>query len=351
MIGMSGGVDSSVSALLLKEAGFECLGVTLKLYTNEDVGLTNAHTCCSLDDVEDARSAAYRLGMPHYVFNATSAFERCVIENFVDVYETGGTPNPCIECNRHLKFPHMLRKARELGCEYIATGHYARVEQREDGRWLLKKGLDASKDQSYVLYVLTQDTLAHTKLPLGGFTKAQVRSIAEERGLLNARKHDSQDICFVPDGDYEGFIRRRTGREYPAGDFVDEQGKVLGRHRGVIGYTIGQRRGLGVSGGKPLYVCRKNAEDNSITLAGNDALFSKELTARSINLIDRERIEGKLSCTAKIRYSHGEAACTVTQTGEDEITVVFDEPQRAVTAGQAVVLYDGDVVIGGGTIM
>ncbi|MGM9614553.1 MAG: tRNA 2-thiouridine(34) synthase MnmA [Oscillospiraceae bacterium] len=350
MIGMSGGVDSSVSALLLQDEGWRCLGVTLKLYTNEAVGLPQGHTCCSLDDVEDARSAAFRLGMPHYVFNAEEAFETHVIRNFIDVYEAGGTPNPCIQCNKHLKFSYMLRKARELGCEYIATGHYARIEQRGDGRWLLKKGLDASKDQSYVLYVLTQDTLAHTKFPLGGLTKAQVRALAAERGLLNARKHDSQDICFVPDGDYEGFIRRRTGRDYPAGDFVDGQGNILGRHRGMIGYTIGQRRGLGVSGGRPLYVCRKNISENTITLAENDALFSQSLTARAINLIDRERIDGALRCTAKIRYSHGEAACTVTQTEEDELCVSFDEPQRAVTAGQAVVLYDGDTVIGGGTI-
>ncbi len=351
MIGMSGGVDSSVAALRLKEAGFDCVGVTMKLYTNDELGLPERHTCCSLDDVEDARSAAFRLGMPHYVLNEKAAFEEKVIRHFVETYEAGGTPNPCIECNRHLKFSAMLHRAEELGCAYIATGHYARIERREDGRWLLKKGTDASKDQSYVLYMLTQEQLSRTKLPLGELTKPEVRRIAEERGLLNAKKHDSQDICFVPDGDYEAFIRRYTGKEYPSGDFVDEDGNVLGRHRGLIAYTVGQRRGLGVSGGRPLYVCRKDMKKNAVVLSDNDALFSDTLKARNVNLIDRERMDGPLRCAAKIRYSHSEAPCTVTQTGEDEWTVVFDTPQRAVTGGQAVVLYDGDTVIGGGTII
>lgn len=350
MIGMSGGVDSSVAALLLKDAGYDCLGVTLRLYTNEEAGLPQGHTCCSLDDVEDARSAALRLGMQHVVLNMTEQFEDKVIRHFVETYEAGGTPNPCIECNRHLKFSQMLRRARELGCSHIATGHYARVERREDGRFLLKKGRDASKDQSYVLYMLTQEQLRHTLLPLGELSKPQVRAIAAERGLLNARKHDSQDICFVPDGDHEAFIRRYTGRDYPAGDIVDEEGRVLGRHRGMIAYTIGQRRGLGVSGGRPLYVLQKRTADNTLVLGDDAALYSGVLRARSVNLIDRDAIDGPLRCAAKIRYSHHESPCTVTQTGEDEITVVFDEPQRAVTSGQAVVLYDGDTVVGGGTI-
>ena len=350
MVGMSGGVDSSVAALRLLDAGYDCVGVTMKLYANETAGLPERHTCCSLDDAEDARSAAFRLGMPHYVFNETAAFEEKVIRHFVETYESGGTPNPCIECNRHLKFSAMLRRALELGCGYIATGHYARIERREDGRWLLKTGTDAAKDQSYVLYMLTQDQLAHTLFPLGELTKEQVRRLAADRGLRNAKKHDSQDICFVPDGDYEAFLRRYTGHEYPPGDFVDPQGNVLGRHRGLPAYTIGQRRGLGVSGGRPLYVCRKDAERNTVLLTDNDRLFSDRLTARDVNLIDRETVEAPLRCTAKIRYSHGAAACTVTQTEADEISVVFDEPQRAITSGQAVVLYDGDTVIGGGTI-
>lgn len=350
MIGMSGGVDSSVAAVLLRDEGFECLGVTLRLYTNEEIGQPGRHTCCSLDDVEDARAAAYRLGMKHYVFNAMDQFEECVIRPFVKTYEDGGTPNPCIECNRQLKFSYMLRRAQELGCEYIATGHYARVERRADGRWLLKKGLDASKDQSYVLYMLTQEQLAHIKFPLGSLTKAQTRDIAEQRGLLNAKKHDSQDICFVPDGDYEAFIRRYTGKEYPPGDFVDEMGKVLGRHKGMIAYTVGQRRGLGVSGGRPLYVCEKRMRDNTVVLSDNSRLFSDTLYADQINFIERDRLDAPIRCRAKIRYSHREEPCTVEQTEGDSIRVVFDEPQRAITAGQAVVLYDGDTVLGGGTI-
>lgn len=351
MIGMSGGVDSSVAAILLQEAGLDCIGVTLRLYTNEEIGLSNRHTCCSLEDVDDARSAAFRLGIPHYVFAATDEFEERVIRHFVSTYEVGGTPNPCIECNRHLKFSYMLDRARELGCEYIATGHYARVERRDDGRWLLKKGLDASKDQSYVLYMLTQDQLRHTKFPLGGLTKPEVRDIAANRGLLNAKKHDSQDICFVPDGDYASFIRRYTGKEYPPGDFIDEDGRVLGRHGGMIGYTIGQRRGLGVSGGRPLYVCEKRIEDNTVVLSGNDRLFSDTLYAEGVNLIDRDSLSQPVRCRAKIRYSHGEEPCTAQQIGSDAVRVVFDEKQRAVTAGQAVVLYDNDVVIGGATIV
>ena len=350
MVGMSGGVDSSVAALRLLDAGYECVGVTMKLYANETAGLSDRHACCSLDDAEDARAAAFRLGMPHYVFNETAAFEEKVIRHFVETYEAGGTPNPCIECNRHLKFSAMLRRALELGCGHIATGHYARVERREDGRWLLKTGADAAKDQSYVLYMLTQEQLAHTLFPLGELTKEQVRRLAAERGLRNAKKHDSQDICFVPDGDYEAFLRRYTGHDYPPGDFLDEDGNVLGRHRGLPAYTVGQRRGLGVSGGRPLYVCRKDAESNTVLLTDNDRLFSDRLTARDINLIDRDMIEAPLRCAAKIRYSHGAAACTVTQTDADELTVVFDEPQRAITSGQAVVLYDGETVIGGGTI-
>ena len=351
MVGMSGGVDSSVAALLLRDAGYEGVGATLHLFANDRLGLAEESRCCGLDDTEDARSVAFRLGMPHYVFNASADFEEEVMARFVRTYESGGTPNPCIDCNRRVKFPFMYRRALELGCDYIATGHYARIERREDGRWLLKKGLDASKDQSYVLYVLTQELLAHTLLPLGGMTKAQIRAIAAERGLLNARKRDSQDICFVPDGDYGAFIRRFTGRDYPAGDFVDERGAVLGRHHGMIDYTVGQRRGLGVSSSAPLYVREKRPEDNTVVLTGNERLFSRGLRAGDLNLIDRERIDAPVRCTAKIRYSHGEAACTAVQTDDDDLEVTFDEPQRAITAGQAVVLYDGDTVIGGGTII
>lgn len=341
MIGMSGGVDSSVAALLLREAGYECVGATMQLYSG-----TPAHS----QDAADAKSVADRLGMSHHVFEATADFERNVIRYFIDTYEAGGTPNPCIECNRTMKFSRMYQLAREQGCDLIATGHYARIARREDGRWLLKKGLDESKDQSYFLYVMTQEMLSHTLFPVGELSKADVRRLAEKSGLVSARKRDSQDICFVPDGDYASFICSYTGKDYPAGDFVDESGRVLGRHEGMIRYTVGQRRGLGVSGGKPLYVCRKCAEDNTILLTDNDRLFGDTLYGEKLNLIAVERLDGPLRCKARIRYRHREQPAIVTPVGEDRIMVVFDEPQRAITAGQAVVLYDGDTVIGGATI-
>jgi len=341
LVGMSGGVDSSVAALLLQKNGFECIGGTMNLYT----GGTEY-----MEELQDASDAASRLGILHISLDASEDFENKVIRPFVQVYECGGTPNPCITCNRTMKFTRMYQFARELGCDGIATGHYARIEQREDGRWLLKKGRDENKDQSYFLYVMTQEILSYTQFPVGDLTKEQVRSLAEDYGLINARKRDSQDICFVPDGDYEAFIRRYTGKDYPAGDFVDKDGCVLGRHKGIIGYTIGQRRGLGVSSEKPLYVCRKCVEDNSILLTGNDELYTKELYADGLNLITEDCLSGAIRCKARIRYRHREQPATVTQLDSDRIKVVFDEPQRAVTGGQAVVLYDGDTVIGGGTI-
>ncbi len=349
LIAMSGGVDSSVAALLMQREGCACMGVTMKLHSGQ-VGEESGKSCCTADDAEDARSVACRLGIPFYVFNYTEAFDRQVIGRFVAAYEAGDTPNPCIDCNRYLKFSLLLERARTLGCEYLATGHYARTERRPDGRWLLKKAASGEKDQSYVLYTLTQDELAHVRFPLGAMTKAQVRAMAEENGLLNARKRDSQDICFVPDGDYAAFIRRYTGRDYPAGDFVDGAGNVLGRHKGQIAYTIGQRRGLGVSGGRKLYVCRKCKENNTVVLGDNERLFSRRLLARDINLIPFDALPGPIRCRARVRYKQTEQPATVTQTGPDELEVVFDEPQRAITTGQAVVLYDGDMVLGGGTI-
>ena len=341
MIGMSGGVDSSVAALILKEAGYDCLGATMRLY---------AGAPGSAQDAADAAAVAARLGMGHRVFESGADFEMNVIRHFVETYESGGTPNPCIECNRTMKFSHMHRLAAEQGCDKIATGHYARIDRREDGRWLLKKGQDESKDQSYFLYVMTQEMLSYTLFPVGELRKDEVRRLAEENGLVSARKRDSQDICFVPDGDYASFICAYTGKDYPAGDFLDENGRVLGRHEGMIRYTVGQRRGLGVSGGKPLYVCRKCGGDNTILLTDNERLFSDTLYANRLNLIALDEIREPLRCCARIRYRHREQPATVIQTGKDSIRVVFDEPQRAITAGQAVVLYDGDTVIGGGTI-
>ena len=347
LIAMSGGVDSSAAALLMAHAGYECVGVTMRLYDGETAG---ERTCCTADDAADARSVAVRLGMPFYVLNLKDDFDRDVIGQFVAAYEAGLTPNPCIECNRHMKFSRLWERAAAFGCAVMATGHYVRTQRDENGRWLLKKALHGEKDQSYVLYMLTQTELARTRFPLGELSKDQTRALAEENGLLNARKRDSQDICFVPDGDYAAFIRRYTGRDYPAGDFVDGDGRVLGRHTGLIGYTVGQRRGLGVAAGRPVYVRRKDVSANTVVLGDNSELFSRRLTAKNINLIPANRLDGTVRCKVRVRYNMAEQPAAVTQTGPDELTVVFDRPQRAITPGQAVVLYDGDLVLGGGTI-
>ena len=351
LIAMSGGVDSSVAAYLMKEAGFECTGVTMKLFGNEEIGLSKGHTCCSLDDVEDARSVAFRLGIPFHVFNFSERFEECVIRRFVEAYENGRTPNPCIDCNRYLKFDKLYSRAKELGLDYIVTGHYAIIEYNEQtGRYDLKKAADENKDQSYVLYNLTQEQLAHTLFPLGNMTKTETRAIAEEQGFLNARKHDSQDICFVPDGDYASFIETYTGKTFPEGDFVDLEGKHMGTHKGIIRYTIGQRKGLGLSVPEPVYVCAVDVLKNEVVLGKNSDLFSKTLNANDINLISVPEIKEPMRVTAKVRYRHKEQPATVTQTGPDSFRVVFDDPQRAITKGQAVVLYDGAAVVGGGRI-
>lgn len=351
VIAMSGGVDSSVAALLVQQAGYDAIGVTLKLHTNEDAGIPREKTCCSLDDVNDARSVASRLGMPFYVFNFTDSFRQEVMDRFVRAYERGETPNPCIDCNRYIKFAKLMQRAEEIGFDCVATGHYARVERDEaTGRWLLKKGLDPAKDQSYVLYSLTQDELSRLLLPLGGLTKAQVRQIAEENGFINAGKHDSQDICFVPDGDYAAFIERYAGKKFAPGPFVGTHGQVYGEHRGIIHYTVGQRKGLGLSFPQPMYVCRVDPEQNQVVLGEHGELFSQTLTARDLNLISRETIPEPLRVKAKVRYRHAEQPATVVQTGPDELKVTFDEPQRAVTKGQAVVLYQDDTVVGGGVI-
>ena len=350
LIAMSGGVDSSVAAFLMKEQGCQCIGATMKLFHNEDIGVKRTKTCCSLEDVEDARSVAFRLGIPYYVFNFSDDFKGQVIDRFIAAYERGATPNPCIDCNRYLKFERLYERARILGCDAIVTGHYARIEQ-ENGRWLLKKSLDESKDQSYVLYSLTQEQLAHTRLPLGVMHKSETRRIAEEQGFYNADKPDSQDICFVPNGDYAGFIARFTGHDCPAGDFVDEDGHVLGRHKGIVHYTVGQRKGLGIAADAPLYVKQIDAASNRVVLSGNESLFSRELTANDFNWIAYDVPPRELRATARVRYHQREQAATVTVLGDGRVHLVFDEPQRAITPGQAVVLYDGDTVLGGGSIL
>lgn len=346
---MSGGVDSSLAAKLMKDKGFDCIGCTMKLYHNEDAGIESSRTCCSLDDVEVARSVAYKLGMPFYVFNFTDAFRDTVIRKFIESYENGITPNPCIDCNRYMKFDKLYERAKTLGCDYIVTGHYARIEE-ENGKFVLKKALDETKDQSYVLYSMTQDQLVHTMFPLGSMQKTEVRAIAKESGFVNADKPDSQDICFVPNGDYASVIELQTGKESAEGNFVDKQGNNLGRHKGVIHYTIGQRKGLGVSSTEPLYVCNICPKDGNVVLGSNDDLFSREADVSDFNWISGEVPGSEFRCKAKIRYRQPEQWVTVIPTGADTVHIVFDEPQRAITPGQAAVFYDGDTVLGGGTI-
>lgn len=324
----------------------------MKLFHNEDVGVRRENSCCSLEDVEDARSVAYSLGIPYYVFNFTDRFREDVIDRFAEAYESGATPNPCIDCNRYLKFEKLFLRARELNYDYVVTGHYARIEYDNNSeRYLLKKSIDETKDQSYVLYAMTQHQLAHTLFPLGNLRKTEVRKIADKHGFVNARKHDSQDICFVQSGTYADFIKQYTGKEYPPGNFIFKDGTVLGKHKGIINYTVGQRRGLGISYEEPLYVSKINTADNTVVLGTDKDLYSRTLTANNINLISVERIEKPVRVKAKVRYRQTEQTATVIQTDDDLIKVEFDEPQRAVTKGQSVVLYDGDTVLGGGTII
>lgn len=346
---MSGGVDSSTAALLLREQGYDCVGCTMKLYDNEDAGLPSRRTCCSLDDVEDARAVAFRLGIPYYVFNFKDSFRVLVMEKFASSYENGLTPNPCIDCNRFLKFGRLYERSAVLGCSHIATGHYARIEERS-GRYYLKKALDETKDQSYFLYTMTQEQLAHTLFPLGGLRKSEVRRIAGRHGLANAEKPDSQDICFAPDGDYAAAVERISGRPGRPGPFVDRDGVILGEHRGIIHYTVGQRRGLGISSSEPLYVCRISAGENTVTLGGRDDLFRDCADTEEFHWIAGEIPDGPVRCAVRLRSCQTQRPATAFPTGGDTVRIVFDEPQRAVTPGQAAVLYDGNTVLGGGVI-
>lgn len=350
LIAMSGGVDSAVAALLMRDAGFECIGCTMRLYDNADAGIPASRTCCSLEDAEDAKSVAYRLGMPHYTFNFTDEFRERVIGKFVGCYSRGETPNPCVDCNRYLKFGKLLERARVLGCDCVVTGHYARIEA-ENGKYYLKKAADPGKDQTYVLYMLTQAQLAHIRFPLGGLTKTETRRIAEEHGFVNARKPDSQDICFVPNGDYARVIELHTGQKSQPGNFVDHNGKLLGRHQGIIRYTIGQHRGLGLGWHEPLYVLRIDAAKNEVVLGPRDAIYKRELTAADFNWISGEAPSAPFRCAAKTRYRQTEQPAAAEALPDGRVRVTFDEPQRAITPGQSVVLYDGDTVLGGGTII
>ena len=350
LVAMSGGVDSSVAAKLLCDAGNLCIGCTMKLYDNADAGIDRAHTCCSLDDVEDARSVAHRLGMDYFVFNFSDDFREKVIDKFVASYLSGRTPNPCIDCNRYMKFDKLFDRADVLGCDKIATGHYARIDFA-DGRYRLKKALDETKDQSYVLYAMTQKQLSRTLFPLGDLAKSETRRIADAAGFVNADKPDSQDICFVPDGDYAKIIELHMGRPAAPGNFIDPTGKVLGKHAGIIRYTVGQHRGLGIDTPGKRYVCAVNAADNTVTLGEAGDLMRREAVVNDFNWIAGEAPASPIRCKAKLRYRQVEQPAVVTPRAGGSVQILFDEPQRAVTPGQAAVLYDGEVVLGGGTVV
>lgn len=350
LLGMSGGVDSSVAALLLQKQGYDVTGVTMRLRPDEYMCDSRSGGCCSLDDIDDARRVCYRLGIEHLVMNFTDAFGHDVIEPFARDYQAGRTPNPCINCNRYLKFEEMLHRAEQLGFDAVATGHYAVVRQNEAGRWLLYRS-PAAKDQSYVLYSMTQYQLARTLFPLGGMEKPEVRRIAEEAGLPVAHKPDSQEICFVENNDYAGFIRKYTGSEPLPGNFVDERGNVLGRHRGITHYTVGQRKGLGISFPQPMYVTKIDAETNRIVLGPEGSQYAAQLVAGDLNWIAFDDAPAELSVQAKVRYQAKPAAALVTPLGDGTARVVFEQPQRAVTPGQAVVFYQENLVVGGGTIL
>ncbi|MBE7014994.1 MAG: tRNA 2-thiouridine(34) synthase MnmA [Ruminococcaceae bacterium] len=347
IIAMSGGVDSSVAAYLIKQSGFDIKGVTLKLHSDK----TSDPSCCTEQDIIDAKSICDSLLIPHEVINFTDDFNKKVIDNFVNTYIEGGTPNPCIECNRHIKFKKLLDMAKEENFDYVVTGHYAKVEfDEKSGKFLLKKAVDHSKDQSYVLYSLTQKQLSKILFPLGDMTKEEIRNLAESLNFVNAKKSDSQDICFVKDTGYAEFIEEYTGKKSKPGKFIDLAGNVLGQHKGIINYTIGQRKGLGLSLKEPMFVCEKDIKNNQVILGYQKDLFKDSLVAENVNFIPFEVLNESIRVTAKTRYSQKEEPATITPMEDGKVFVKFDSPQRAITKGQAVVFYDNDIVVGGGTI-
>lgn len=345
-VAMSGGIDSAVAALLIKNGGYSATGATMRVCKRP---LSDGSDGVDVD-ISDAREICRKLDMPHRIYGLEDEFRLAVIKDFVDTYVSGGTPNPCVVCNKALKFGILLEKAIEDGASFLATGHYARIEQASDGRFLLKKAVDCKKDQTYMLWSLSQHQLSHTLFPLGDLTKPEIRKIGEQHGFTNAHKSDSQDICFIPDGDYARFIEKELGEKYPEGNYIDEDGNILGRHKGMIHYTVGQRKGLGISMGRHIFVTEKDAERNTVTLADEDKLFKKAVTVKGINLIPIDRIDGRMRVEAKLRYSQRTAAAYVSQIGEDELLLEFDEAQRAPTRGQSAVIYDGEYVLGGGII-
>ena len=346
-VAMSGGIDSAVAALLLSREGADVSGATMRLCKRILADSNDA----SDTDIADAKAICDKLQIEHRVYSFEDEFYRTVIKNFIDTYLNGGTPNPCIVCNKTIKFGLMLDEEINRGADYIATGHYARIEQNESGRFLIRKADDDKKDQTYMLWSLSQHQLSHTLFPLSKYTKAEIRAFAEEAGFSIARKSDSQDICFVPDGDYASFIEKEIGEKYPAGNYIDDDGKILGKHKGMIHYTIGQRKGLGISMNKHVFVTKKDPDNNTVTLGDECELFRDRVIIKGINLIPFDKLDSGIRLDAKVRYSQKQSPAYVEQTGEDELTLVFDTPQRAPAKGQSAVLYDGDYLIGGGIII
>ena len=352
VVGMSGGVDSSVAAWLLKEQGYDVIGVTMQIWQDEDNVVQEENGgCCGLSAVDDARRVAASIGIPYYVMNFKDEFKKTVIDYFTEEYLNGRTPNPCIACNRYVKWEALLQRSLSIGADYIATGHYARIDKLPNGRYAIRRSATLAKDQTYALYNLTQEQLAHTLMPVGEYSKDRIREMADEIGLMVAHKPDSQDICFVPDGDYASFIEETTDHPLPEGNFVSPDGKILGRHKGIIHYTVGQRKGLGLALGYPAFVLEIRPETNEVVIGTYDESLTHTVRADHLNFMSVEDLTEPMRVFAKIRYNHKGAWCTVEKTGEDEITCTFDEPIRAATPGQAVVLYDGEYVLGGGTIL
>lgn len=352
VVGMSGGVDSSVAAYLLKERGYDVIGVTMQIWEDEEQQRTEENGgCCGLSAVDDARRVADRLEIPYYVMNFKQEFQEKVVDYFVEEYLAGRTPNPCIACNRYVKWESLLKRSMEIGADYIATGHYARIAKLPNGRFAIRNSVTARKDQTYALYNLTQFQLAHTLMPIGEYEKDQVRRIAQEAGLPVAAKPDSQDICFVPDGDYAAFLKKKAGERMPGeGDFVTRDGTVLGKHKGITHYTIGQRKGLGLSMGEPVFVSELRPKTNQVVVGEETQVFKKGLLCDHLNFMGMEDLEEPRRVWAKVRYAHKGQWCRIERQGRDLIRAEFEEPVRAITPGQAVVFYEGEYVLGGGII-